>query len=200
MNEPVRACFALGLTLVLASGCASSTGGGAEEPIAAPSQSAQIDVPDGVDLTGAGARLAIGERASAIYTVDDQRTSVISVTVDKIVSGSTKRDFKDFSLTAKSRASTPYYVDAVVRNDGPGALDKARVPVFGYDSSKAYFPPSDLIGRFDRCVGGPLPVTFEAGDTVKRCLVFLVPAGETLSAVQLRTEDVNAPISWPAPD
>jgi len=31
-------------------------------------------------------------------------------------------------------------------------------------------------------------------------LVFLVPAGETLSAVQLRTEDVNAPISWPAPD
>jgi len=131
VNEPVRACFALGLTLVLASGCASSTGGGAEEPIAAPSQSAQIDVPDGVDLTGAGARLAIGERASAIYTVDDQRTSVISVTVDKIVSGSTKRDFKDFSLTAKSRASTPYYVDAVVRNDGPALWTRHGFPCSG---------------------------------------------------------------------
>lgn len=175
-------------------GCSSSSNDApAPDPTSGPTD---LRVPDGVELTSAGATMAVGDTASAIYTVDDQRRSVISVTVDAIHKGSMNKDFANFSLTAKTRSSTPYYVRTTVENAGPGDLSKAAVPVFGYDTSDTYFPASDLVGKFDKCVGGQLPKSFGAGDTAERCLVLLVPRGEDLQSVQLRTDDVNAAISW----
>lgn len=191
------AVVALAAVAALA-GCLSSSG---DEPAPAPtSDPSDLQVPAGVDLTSSGSTLAVGDTASVIYAVDDQRRSVASVTVDAIKQGSMKKDFADFSLTAKTRSSTPYYVRTTIENAGPGDLSKAAVPVFGYDTSDTYFPASDLVGRFAKCVGGPLPAKFKAGDTVTRCLVLLVPQGEDLQSVQLRTDDVNAPISWSLPD
>lgn len=154
-----------------------------------------VEVPDGVTLTEAGASLEIGDPATAVYA-DDQRVSVLTVVVSKVVKGSTK-DFKSFVLSRRQRASTPYYVSATVTNDGPRQLGQIEVPLYGFDSTDTAFPPTSLVGAFDRCAGGPLPTGFAPGDSVKTCLVYLVPPKATLQAVQLRSSDAEEPISWP---
>lgn len=188
---------------MLAVAVAALTGCSDDEP-ASPSTQATtttpttpaVDVPEGVTLTDPGDTLQIGKAASVVYRADENRRSVVTVTVKKIRKGRMK-DFKHFSLDRKSRSSTPYYVNTVVRNDGPGGLSRAAVPLYGLDSSDTYFPPTQLVGEFDRCVGGALPAKFAPGDKATRCFVLLVPKGAKLRSVQVRTEDLDEPVSWP---
>lgn len=153
-----------------------------------------VEVPEGVTLTEPGTTLALGDPASAVYA-DDQRVSVLTVTVSKVVKGSTK-DFKSFVMSAEQRRSTPYYVSATVTNDGPRQLGQIEVPLYGFDSTDTAFPATSLVGTFDRCEGGPLPTGFAPDETLKTCLVYLVPPKAKLEAVQLRTSDAVEPISW----
>lgn len=153
------------------------------------------DLPEGVRLTEAGATVDIGDPATAVYD-DGERRSVLTVRVTKVVKGSIK-DFKSFVLGPRERASTPYYVSASVTDEGPSPLGQTTVPLFGLDSTGTAFPATSLVGSFDRCPGGPLPTGFAPGDTVRTCLVYLVPPEATLRSVQLRTDDTTDPISWP---
>lgn len=154
-----------------------------------------VTLPKGVRLTQPGSRLRVGQRATVVYRADAKRRSAVTISVTRIRKGSME-DFENFSLSAKQRASTPFYVDVVVRNDGPGRLDRAAVPLYGLDSTNTYFSPVGLVGEFDRCRGGALPKRFTPGDKAKRCLVFLVPKKARLKALQVRTRGLDEPVGW----
>lgn len=153
------------------------------------------EIPGGVTLTEGGATVEIGDPATAVYD-DGERRSVLTVSVTKVVEGSI-RDFKSFVLGPQERASTPYYVSATVTDEGPRPLGQTTVPLYALDSTGTLLPATSLVGSFDPCRGGPLPSGFGPGDTVKTCLIYLVPAKATLQSVQLHTEDTADPISWP---
>jgi hypothetical protein len=153
-----------------------------------------VEVPEDVTLTEPGTRLSLGDPASAVYA-DNARASVLTVTVSKVVKGSIK-DFKRFVLSAKERASTPYYVSATVTNEGPRQLGQTTVPLYGVDSTDTALTPTSLVGDFDPCPGAPFPTGFAPGDSVTTCLVYLIPPRARLTAVQLRTSDQTDPITW----
>lgn len=155
----------------------------------------RVNVPKGITLTETGTMLKVGEPAWAAYA-DAKQVSVLRVTVSKVVKGS-MRDFRTFELSAKQRASTPFYVSATVRNEGPRPLPQAAVPLYGFDSTDTAFPANALIGSFERCTAAPLAGRFEPGDTVRTCLVYLVPPNATLETIQLRVTRDAEPISWP---
>jgi hypothetical protein len=157
-------------------------------------------VPEGVSLTEPGTTLDIGQPASVVYEAGHQRTSVLTVTVEKVVVGSMKRDFKSFALEPGQLRSTPYYATATVRNAGPGQLGRASVPLYGYDSTNTYFPASPIVGELDVCTGGPLPASFGPRASGRTCLVFIVGRGVTLEAVELRPYEGFEPIRWTVPE
>jgi hypothetical protein len=159
-----------------------------------------VAVPAGLTLTDPGSTLDLGQPASVVYDAGPQRVSVLTVTVQKVVVGSMAKDFKNFVLGPKELKSTPYYATATVRNAGPGALDRASVPLYGHDSTNTVFPATTLVGELDACPGGPLPESFGPKATQRTCLVFLVGADVTLDAIELRPAEGFDAISWPVPD
>lgn len=169
------------------------------EPTEPTAPAPKVAVPRGVELTEQGAELAIGETASAIYQPDKARTSVVDVTVSRILRGSVAGDLAGFDLPDKVRRQTPYYVSVRVTNNGPGQLGGASVPVFALDSTATYFPATTLIGRLSVCPGGPLPQPFAPQDTQTRCLLFLAQPDETLDELQLRPYEGYDPVSWTVP-
>ncbi|WP_262849191.1 hypothetical protein [Mumia quercus] len=155
-----------------------------------------VDVPEGVTLTEAGTTLDVGKPATVGYPVG-KAASALTVTVTSVKPGRAS-DLAGYVLDPASAASTPYFVSVDVRNDGPDPLGGAAVPLYGFDSTDTYFPPTRFAGEpYDRCPGGVLPKTFDAGASTKACFVLLVPQGATLTSVQVRTEDLATPVSWP---
>ncbi len=155
----------------------------------------RVNVPRGITLTELGSTLEVGERAWVAYA-DGNRVSVLGVTVSEVVKGSMQQ-FRTFVLSARQRASTPYYVSATVRNEGPRPLPKAAVPLYGFDTTDTAYPASALIGSFERCAAAPLAARFKPGDRLRTCLVYLVPPKANLEAIQLRVTRDSEPVSWP---
>jgi hypothetical protein len=197
----VAAALALVAALTLV-GCSDDGADGADSDASAETPSAtgpSVAVPAGVTLTEPGAGLELGQPASVVYAAGQDRTSVLTVTVRKVVTGSMKRDFENFVLGPRQRSSTPYYATATVRNAGPGQLGRASVPLYGHDSTNTVFPATTLVGDLDACPGGPLPARFGPKATGRTCLVFLVDKGVTLETVELRPYDGFEPIAWTVP-
>jgi len=200
-NVPVpnRLTWAAALLLLLiplssCSGNDDDSGGSNESPT---SSGPSVAVPAGVTLTDPGSSLHLGQPASVVYATGPQKVSVLTVTVRKIAAGSMKKDFKNFVLSPRELKSTPYYVSASVHNAGPGNLGGAKVPLYGFDSTNTYFPASPIVGDLNACQGGPLPKSFAPKATVQTCQVFIVGAGVTLDAVELRPNKSAEPIRWP---
>ena len=191
--------LALLLLLIPVSSCSGDdngdAGGGSSESPTASGPS--VAVPAGVTLTDPGSTLHLGQPASVVYAAGPQRVSVLTVTVRKIVTGSMKKDFKNFVLSPRELKSTPYYVTATVHNAGPGKLGGAKVPLYGFDSSNTYFPASPIVGDLAACKGGGLPESFGPKATAQTCQVFIVGPGVTLDAVELRPNNSAEPIRWP---
>ena len=154
-----------------------------------------FDLPQGVTLTKGGTVLATGKPASVVYEPGDKATSAVTVNVKAVRKGAIK-DFAFFSLDAKSKASTPYYVDVSVRNDGPAGLGGAALPLFAHDSANTIFPPNELVGTFRPCRNQTVPSSFLPGASASLCLVFLVPKGTTLQTVDLQTGSSQDAIRW----
>ena len=188
------------LLLALVSGCGGDDSGSSDDASESPTATGpSVNVPAGVSLTDPGTSLDLGQPASVVYDAGQKRVSVITVTVRKIVTGSMKRDFKNFVLGPKELKSTPYYVTATVHNDGPGKLGQAKVPLYGYDSTNTYFSASPIVGDLGVCPGGNLPESFGPKATKQTCQVFLVGKGVTLDEVELRPYEGFEPIRWPVP-
>jgi hypothetical protein len=186
--------------LVVVTGCSDDDSGASDDASESPSATGpSVAVPAGVNLTDPGTSLDLGQPASVVYDAGQQRVSVLTVTVNKVVVGSMKRDFKNFVLGPNQMKSTPYYVTATVRNAGPGKLGQAKVPLYGFDSTNTYFPASPIVGDLAVCPGGNLPESFGPKATKQTCQVFLVGKGSTLDAVELRPYEGFEPIRWPVP-
>lgn len=191
----VSACAALVL---------SSCGGGddaAEEPQASPSvttspsPSSTVNVPTSVELTEVGADLSFGDSATVIYEPNQKRGSVLELTVQKAVQGSTD-DFAGFILDDYTKKSTPYYVDVKVENVGESNVGGVPVPLWGVDATNTLLPPATFTTTFRRCPSEKLPKKFGAGKSFSTCLVFFAPDKGSLEAVSFRPNQEFDPIEW----
>lgn len=179
--------------LALAAGCSSSPDDEKSDEVPVPKG---FDVPKGVTLTKGGTKLTEDKPASVVYQVGDKAASAITVTVSSVRKGSIKRDFTFFSLDEETKASTPFYVDVTVKNEGPAGLGGAALPIFAHDSSNTNLPANQIVGTFKPCRNSTLPKSFLPGATAKLCLVYLVPKGKALQSVALQTGSTKDAITW----
>ena len=193
-------CLALAVLFVLG-GCSDDEP--EAEPTPAPTPTVRppdVAVPEGVELTEAGAELALGEPASAVFQAGRNRVSTIALRVTRVVKGSMERDFTNFGLTAKQLQQEPYYVSVKLTNTGPNPLGGASAPLWVLDSTNTYFPATTLVGHLPSCQGGPLPKPFTTGDSVSTCLLFLAEPGTTVEEIQLRPYEGFEPVVWAVPE
>lgn len=179
--------------LVLVAGCSSGSDDKKSDEVPVPKG---FEVPKGVTLTKGGTTLTEDKPASVVYQVGDKAASAITVTVSSVRKGSIKRDFAFFSLDDETKASSPFYVDVTVKNDGPAGLGGAALPIFAHDSSNTNIPASQIVGSFKPCATSTLPKSFLPGATAKLCLVYLVPKGKALQSVALQTGSTKDAITW----
>lgn len=154
-------------------------------------------VPSGVTLTDPSTELAPGKPGTVVLEVGDGAASAVTLTVTKIAKGDIL-DFRFFSLDAASRASTPYYVKASVKNDGPAGIGGVGAPFVAHDDANTIVPPNVVNGEFKPCPGGTLPKSFLPGDTADLCMVFLVPKGRKLISVDARSDEPATAVRWKA--
>lgn len=181
---------------LLLSGC----GGGEAKakPSTKPSvalPTGDVKVPEGVELTKAGTELSFGQAATVAYEPNPQRSSVLSMSVDSVQEARIS-DFAAYDLKPATKASRPYYVKVTVKNVGQGDLSKAEVPLLAQDNRNALIQRSSFNNTFKRCPSTPLPDGFAPTKTATLCLVYLVPAGGTLTAMSFRPLQAFEAILW----
>ncbi|UYM05770.1 hypothetical protein [Solicola gregarius] len=172
------------------SGCS----GGDDDPDPVP-ETPDIEVPEGVTLTAGGSTVDVGSPASVVYKPDNAAATVVTVRVERIDRGK-PADLGGFDLDGVAKNSVPYYAHASIRNAGPAVLAHADAPLYGLDSGDEYFPPTKITGTVKSCKPLVLPEKLEQGRTAKGCLVFTVPPGKAFKGVQVRTSDLENPITW----
>ena len=160
-----------------------------------PSPSSTVDVPASVELTEVGADLAFGDTATVIHEPTKNAGTVLELTVEKAVEGTTD-DFSGFVLDDYTRSATPYYVDVTVTNVGEGNVGGSPVPLWGVDAQNTLLPPASFTTTFRKCPSEPLPKKFEPEASFSTCLVFLAPDKGTMRAVSFRPNQEFDPIEW----
>jgi hypothetical protein len=181
---------ALAVSLGSATACTAENEGSAPAP--SPTETASPSpTPSPEDV-----ERAIGEPASFTLRTGSGRRSRVRVAVTDVTEGRI-RHLSDFVLDTEGRRSTPYYAHVRVANIGGGNLSRARITLWGFDSSGTVRPPAEVLGTFPRCQTRRAPKRFRRGDSMRTCLVYLVPRGSTLQAVQYRFSDDRPPVSWP---
>lgn len=190
--------LALGLAV---SGCGGGSGSADDEPskaAASPSTdlpTGDVEVPEGVTPTKAGAELDFGDTATVAYEPNTSKASVLDLTVKSVQRGRIK-DLAAYQLDAATKKATPYYVDVVVENVGTGDLGGAAVPLFAVDGRDSLIQPSSFTSPFTTCPSTPLPAEFGKGERTSGCLAYLVPDGGELTAVSFRPLQTFEPITW----
>ena len=203
LTAPRLATFAVAAGLVL-SGCS----GGSDEPSAEESPSASNDatatesptadvsVPEGVEVTAQGSDLEFGDSAVVAFEPDQQRSTLLGLTVKSARKGRLE-DFKGFILDDPyKRKANYYYVKVSVENVGEGDVGGSPVPLWGVNGENTLLPAVNFTTEFKQCASTPLPKKFEAGDSVDTCLVYLSPDGGSLEAVSFRPDQAFDPIEW----
>lgn len=177
---------------------ACTGGDDAPEPTsstAAPDVPGDLEVPEGVELTGAGTRLDAGSPATVAWQSEGAEATAVDVTVRRIRTGSLKH-FRFFSLDEATKGMRPYYVDVVVKNRGPAAIKNAQVPLLARDTGNTLTQPTRIVGEVHPCRGNALPVSLPVDRTAKACLVYLVPNEVRLESVDLVTGEQADAVRW----
>ena len=163
--------------------------GGGDDPKAKSSASAKPttdpDVPAGVTLTKAGTKLAFAKPAVVKYEPNDDHTSVLELTVQKVTQAPIT-DLAAYVLDDRTKQSTPYYVNVTIKNVGKGDVANTPVPLWAVDQTNTLIQYSTFTNKFAKCPSGPLPTPFAAGATANACLVYLVPNKGTMREVSFR--------------
>jgi hypothetical protein len=197
-TRQTRAVLAMAGALVLAA-CGGAADQTAPSPATSPSVSASpssaVDVPPGVELTEVGADLSFGDTATVIFEPNQNRGTVLELTVEKAVRG-TLKDFSGFILDDYTKTSAPFYVDVSVANVGDGDVGGAGIPLWGVDGENTLLPAASFTTTFRRCPSEPLPKKFGPGRSFETCLVFLAPDKGTLEAASFRPNQEFDPIEW----
>lgn len=205
---------ALALTLVLALAGCSTSGEGPQSAASSAGDSPGLPTPSGEvsgDVAPSGGategawrteteqELRLGEEATATYSPNPDRTSLLTATVDRVRVGSAE-DFTTFSLSPAERRSRIYYVDATLSNDGGQDLGGAALPLYAVDGAGIAVQPTSLVGTFRPCPGGGvLPKSFPPTKQTRTCLLYLLPRGEELAGVRLPDAE-GAGFLWAVPD
>ncbi len=190
---------AAGLTLT---GCTSASDepDAAESPVetASPTESptADVTVPEGVEITAQGTDLTFGEPATVAFEPDQQRDTILELTVTGAREGRLE-DFKGFILDDEyKRKANYFYVQVQVENVGEGDVGGSPVPLWGVNGENTLLPAVNFTTKFKKCASTPLPKKFEPGDTLDTCLVYLSPDKGTLEALSFRPDQEFNPIEW----
>lgn len=190
---------AAGLTLA---GCTSASNepGADQSPTesASPTESptADVSVPDGVEVTAQGTDLTFGESATVAFEPDQKRDTVLELTVTEAREGRIE-DFKGFILDDEyKRKANYFYVKVSVENVGEGDVGGTPVPLWGVNDENTLLPAVNFTTKFKNCASTPLPKKFAPGDSVDTCLVYLSPDGGSLEAVSFRPDQAFDPIQW----
>jgi hypothetical protein len=154
----------------------------------------------GAMLVGCGGHDGDTSEPTATATTADDGTTLpgtelsLSVAVNSVKQGKIK-DLSQFDLSPADKASTLYYVKAVVTNEGRADLAGEFVPLYGKVSDSLIVQPVVFGSTFKACNYQPLPKKFVKGKKAPLCVVLLVPKHGTVSAIEWRGDD-EAPISW----
>src|SRR5690348_10115034 len=187
-------------SLVVASGLALAGCGGSATPQAKQTKTpvntqTEVPVPSGVTLTAFGTELKFGEPATVAYAPNNTRKTVLQLTVKSAALG-TIADLSSYALEARTKASTPYYVQVSVKNVGTGDVGRAPVPLFMVDDRNTLVSASSFTNTFTKCPSPALPTAFGPNAEISTCLVFLAPDHGTMTGVSFRAVQENAPILW----
>jgi hypothetical protein len=201
-RRPVRGLLALGLVGTLAlSGCSgdsdepsagSGSGSGSESASAKP----YLPVPDGVELTPPGSRLALGAPATVAYEPRQDQVGVLTITVTRLEKTTFKQSFAGWKLDAATRRTNPYFVRAKVENVGDTNLGGRNVPLYIVDGRNTLIEASSFASTFKPCAVGQFPKKFVKGDRANVCLVYLSPQHGELTAASFRPTQQFSPITW----
>lgn len=194
LNTPIAGVLLVVATLALSS-CSVH---GSAKPTVTPKPSPagpSVAVPPGVKLTAAGATLDIGGTATVPYAPNAQRSTVLEISVKKVMQASIK-DFAAYVLDSRIRSSTPYYVYVSVTNLGNGDVGGTDVPLWAVNRSNVLIHSSSFTNSFGRCPSRTLPKKFAHGAKLATCLVYLLPNHGVLRAVSFRPLEAYAPIDW----
>ena len=175
---------------------ASASEEGSAESSAAPTAEPYLPVPEGVELTPQGSLLGVGDEATVAYEPRQDQVGVLGVTVRELRETTFEESFEGWQLDARTRSSTPYFVEVAVTNEGRTDLGGRPVPLYLLDDANTLVESSTFEGDFEPCPSAPLPEKFKKGDTARGCLVFLAPEGQELAGVSFRPDQDFDAITW----
>ena len=194
-TRPRRLAVALLAVGLAASLTACGGSKSADKPTPSGTPTPSVAVPDGVTITDPGSNLAFGDSASVAYQPNKDRSSVLKLTVTKVVRARIA-DFSQYVLDERTKASTPYFVHVSVENVGTGDVGGTDIPLWAVSQTNTLIHSSGFTNTFKACPSPALPKAFAAGATIDTCLVYLIPDGGTLDAVSFRPLQSVAGIEW----
>ncbi len=171
---------------------AEESAGATDTPTAEP----YLPVPDDVELTPQGSLLGVGDEATVAYEPRQGQVGVLGLTVRTLRETTFEESFEGWQLDARTRSSTPYFVDVTVTNEGRTDLGGRPVPLYLLDDANTLIEASTFAGDFEPCPSAPLPEQFRSGDDARGCLVFLAPEGQELAGVSFRPDQDFEAITW----
>jgi len=154
-----------------------------------------LPVPDGVELTAQGSDLAVGDTATVAYELSQDKIGAVEITVTSLEKANFDL-FVGWELTKEIRKTAPYFVRAKVTNVGDTDLGGSPVPLYAVDGENRLIESSLFTGTFKPCENASFPKKFKAGDTLKACMVYLVPGQGDLAAASFRPDQEFDPIVW----
>ena len=154
-----------------------------------------LPVPDGVELTAQGSDLAVGDTATVAYELSQDKIGAVEITVTSLEKANFDL-FVGWELTKEIRKTAPYFVRAKVTNVGDSDLGGSPVPLYAVDGENRLIESSLFTGTFKPCENASFPKKFKAGDTLKACMVYLVPGQGDLAAASFRPDQEFDPIVW----
>jgi hypothetical protein len=194
--------------------------GGGDDDSATPAQSADTSTTTttttssdsgggasaGGGPTAPGTSLTLGDTAHVTYkpltATDDKNLFKVDATAEKIEKGSMD-DFKNISLDASQKNSTPYYVTVKIENTGKeiplGDQEGDPDLKFGAIDDRGQEQGSiTFIGDFNRCTDKDAPKPFTKGKSYESCLAFLVGGNGSIEKVQWKGSDkyILKPVEW----
>ena len=195
--RPTRlAAPAVALLLALtACGCSGDDPNGSESPSGTAEAEPYLPVPDDVELTAQGSELAVGDTATVAYELSQDKVGAVEITVTSLEKA-TFDLFVGWELTKEIRKTAPYFVRAKVTNVGETDLGASPVPLYAVDGENRLIESSLFTGTFKPCESASFPKKFRTGDTIKACMVYLVPGKGDLAAASFRPDQEFDPIVW----
>ncbi len=152
-------------------------------------------MPDGVELTAQGSPLDVGDKAVVAYEPRQDKVAALEITVTSLRTPTSTTSWAG-SSHPETRKTSPYFVEATVKNVGDTDLGGEGVPLYAVDGNNKLIEASTFQSTFKPCSPESFPKRFKRDDKGKFCLVYLAPDKGDLTAVSFRPVEEFDPITW----